>query len=263
MPTEDLKVALLPVDIKLGNREWNLAMIESRIKALPEDVDLVMLPELCTTGFGYFENGVDSLAERADGHTIRTMQDLSHQYDMAICGGIITKDSDGLFNSCFFVAGGELKALYNKRHLFAGAESHLFKPGKSLPPVIEYKTWKLRPVICYDLRFPVWNRSVDNDYDAALLIANWPNSRFYAWKHLIIARAIENQVYVAACNREGEDVYGAYGRGDSMIVNAVGMPECTVCDDGTVMGTFNYEELNNSRKMLQTWRSADKFTISI
>lgn len=261
MPSRDLNVALLPLDIRLEDRDWNLKMIADRISRLPSSVDLVLLPELATTGFGEFKSHISSLAEGTDGPTIDAMKRLSEENGVAICGGYIRADVTGYYNSCFFVADGRLLGIYDKRHLFAGAESRVFTPGDSLPPIIEYKSWKLRPVICYDLRFPVWNRAHGHDYDVMLLIANWPKSRYYAWKHLIIARAIENQVYVAACNREGEDIYGVYGRGDSLVVNALGCLVGKTLEDGSEVARLDFETFNNDRKTLQPWRMADKFTI--
>ena len=263
MPEQNLHVALLPIDIKLGSKEHNLKAISDRILDLPNSTDVVLLPELSNIGFGKYPAPASSLAESTEGDTIAQMKCLSEECNLAICGGFIRKEDGKIFNSCFFVADGELKAIYDKRHLFPGPESKIFTPGCSLPPIIEYKTWKLRPSICYDLRFPVWNRAQGNNFDVMLLIANWPHSRYYAWRHLSIARAIENQIYVASCNREGEDVYGSYQRGDSLIFNDLGNEISSPLSNGTVIGTFDATALNDNRKTLQPWRAADNFTLNL
>lgn len=263
MPTQDLNVALLPFDMRLGDIAFNTTIALKRIASLPSDIDLVVLPELATTGFGDIRGGIASLAEEDNGPTIQKMCEASIKYNVAICGGFVGKIGDSIYNRCYFISNGEPKAFYSKRHLFAGPEQKCFSKGDSLPPVIDYKSWKLRPLICYDLRFPVWCRSMENNFDAIILIANWPNSRFFAWQNLITARAIENQAYVAACNREGEDVYGMYGRGDSMIVNALGMPVSTTLEDGTVTGRFDSQRFNTDRDNFKPWKMADKFSIDI
>lgn len=260
-PSQNINVALLPLDIRLGDVRHNLSEVEQRICALPPEVDLVVLPELFNTGFDEFPESIDSFAEADDGPTVASLKRLSAEHDVAIAGGFIGKRGGRYYNRAVFVDQGEPLAFYNKRHLFAGAESKLFTRGNMLSPIVEFKTWRLRLSICYDLRFPVWNRSVGNDYDVLLLMANWPGSRYYAWKHLVIARAIENQCYACACNREGEDYYGSYRRGDSMIVDAMGQPIGMCYDDGTVMATLDCEAFNADRQRLKPWRMADEFTL--
>ncbi|MCM1348864.1 MAG: hypothetical protein NC338_05575 [Firmicutes bacterium] len=263
MPEQDLHIALIPLDMRLGERDFNLKLARARIESLQHPVDLVLFPELMTTGFGEMKNGVAAHAESDHDVTICTMCELSKEFDVAIYGGFIGKDEDKIYNRAFFISDGKPIAFYNKRHLFAGQEQRTFTRGESLPPIITLKSWRLRPIICYDVRFPVWNRIKKNDYDAMLVIANWPNSRSYAWQHLIIARAIENQAYIAACNREGEDIYGTYQRGDSMIVNALGMPVGSVANDGNVYGKFDYKAFNTDRKNFQPWRVADDFNLNL
>lgn len=262
MPSQNLNVALIALDMRWADVKFNLDMAVTRIAALPSDTDLVLLPEMATTGFGAFPGGVEKWAEDADGPTLSAMREASVKYGVAIYGGFIGRCGDRAANRSYFVADGEIKALYDKRHLFAGAEQRDFARGECLPPIVDYKSWRLMLSICYDVRFPVWLRNVANNYDAMLVIANWPNSRYYAWKHLLIARAIENQAYVAACNREGEDVYGQYARGDSMIVNSVGVPVGTTLEDGTVIGKFDHEALDSIRSSVRPWRVADEFTLT-
>lgn len=124
-------------------------------------------------------------------------------------------------------------------------------------------TWKLKMAICYDLRFPVWMRNVNLEYDALVIPANWPCSRQYAWEHLIEARAIENQSYILACNREGTDEYGQYTRGQSIVVDDFGKIISHLDNDtGIVLATLNAERLCTNRKHFAPYRDADTFTIS-
>lgn len=261
-PETDLKVVLLPLDIKLGDIPHNLAGAELLIDKLPEDTDLVVLPELSNVGFGDYSVGPEELAEPIDGRTIERFCKISAERGgMAIVGGFLRCEDGKLFNSSFFISDGKLQTYYDKRHLFAGAEQRIFERGTEQSPTVTFRGWRLRLAICYDLRFPVWNRSINCGYDALIVVANWPHSRFYAWKHLIIARAIENQAYVVACNREGVDVYGDYLRGDSMIVNAMGYTVDEKHDDGTVTGMLEAARLRDDRKFLQPWRVADEFKL--
>ncbi len=263
MPTGNLNVAMLPLDIRLGDIRHNVAVATERIENLPPETDLVVLPELFNTGFGDFSEDPHFLAESDDGFTVSTMCALSKRLDIAIAGGFIGKADDRLFNRAFIIADGVPLAFYNKRHLFAGPEQKIFTRGEQISPVVNVKGWNLRLAICYDLRFPVWNRSINLDYDGMIVVANWPNSRYYAWSHLVIARAIENQCYIAACNREGEDIYGLYARGDSMIVNAMGYPVGHVADDGTVTGVLDGSSLETDRKRLKPYLVADDFTLHL
>lgn len=263
MAMQDLRVALLPLDIKLEDKAYNISLAIERINDLSNEVDVVVLPELFNVGFGKYSVSASCLAEFDNGETISRMKKISAERKIAIIGGFIGKSNEGLLNRAFIISDGQLCSCYNKRHLFPGMESRLFHPGEELSPIINIKGWNLRVAICYDLRFPVWNRAVNNNYDALILIANWPNSRYYAWNQLIKARAIENQVYVAACNREGEDIYGKYERFDSMIVDPMGLNIGENHDSGTVLATFSKEQINSIRENFQPWRAADDFTINL
>lgn len=260
-PDRNLKVALLPIAIKLGDIRHNVAVAESRIRSLEKDTDLVVLPELFNVGFGDYGEAPREYSEPDDGYTVTTMQRLADELNIGIIGGFMGQQGDALLNRAFFVRPGETPVFYNKRHLFAGPEQKTFARGMNLPPIVKFRSWRLKLIICYDLRFPGWVRERYNNYDAIIHIANWPNSRYYAYKQLLIARAIENQAYVAACNREGSDVYGDYTPGDSMILNAMGYPVNSIETDGTVKGIFDYKVFLSDLTKLQPWRVADNFMI--
>lgn len=260
-PDRNLKVAMLPLDIRLGDIRHNVAVAETRIRQLERDTDLVILPELFNVGFGNYGESPDKYSEPDNGFTVTSMQRLAEELNLGIIGGFIGQRDNNLLNRAFFVRPGETPVFYNKRHLFAGPEQHIFTRGSNLPPIVEFRSWRIKLIICYDLRFPVWNRAYHNDYDMLVHIANWPNSRYYAYKQLLVARAIENQTYIAACNREGTDVYGDYVRGDSMILNAMGYSVSITEQDGTVKGILDHEIFLADRKRLQPWRVADDFRI--
>lgn len=260
---QPLNTVLLPLNLMLGNKEHNLAAAEKRIESLNKEVNLVVLPELFNTGFGDFGDNLHALAENEDGETISRMKALSAQRGIAIIGGFIRHEGNQLYNSAFIINKGDLSAIYDKRHLFAGPEQKLFHRGESPSPIVDINGWKVRLAICYDLRFPVWNRSRGLDYDVLVFIANWVHARNYAWRQLLIARAIENQAYVLACNREGEDIYGKYMRGDSMIVNAMGYPIGKENPEGSVSAILDYNSLESDRHHLKPWKVADDFTINL
>lgn len=263
MPTQDLKVAMLPIDIVYADAKANICHVTQRIKELDADTDMVILPEMFSTGFICDTNILSDIAETNDGNTISALQTLARELNIGICGSFIATDNNNrYFNRSFVIGDNAEITFYDKRHLFScGDESRLFTPGSAQSPIISFRTWKLRMAICYDIRFPVWNRSIANNYDALLVPANWPHVRFYAWKHMLIARAIENQVYALGCNREGRDVYGAYERGDSLAFDESGKNVSERRDDGTIYCIMNAWQLNRNRHKFTPWRDADKFNI--
>lgn len=264
-PSENMNVVLVPLDIKSGDAQANLQNIAAVLHTLPSTTNLVVLPELCTTGFSSDSEKLFDWAESDNGISISGLKHLSEKHNIAICGSFLAKNlKNQLFNRGFIILPSQQTFFYNKRHLFsAGAESSLLTAGESQSPVVTYMTWNLKMAICYDLRFPVWTRNVKLEYDALILPANWPNVRQYAWEHLIEARAIENQAYVLACNREGEDEYGKYSRGDSFVADDFGKIVSSVDDRGIIFATLNAEVLCRNRKHFTPYHDADSFTISV
>ena len=264
MPSENLKTALLPHDIIEGNVQANLAAVAKRLRNLDSDVDLVVLPEMFNSGFTADPAVLARTAETNTGTTITTVQEWASKFGMHIWGGFTAVDNGRYYNRGFMVSPDGQRVFYDKRHLFRyGGESELFTRGDSLSPIISIKTWNVKMSICYDLRFPAWNRAFNNNYDILVVPANWAHARFFAWKHLLIARAIENQAYVLGCNREGHDLYGEYNRGDSQIFNNWGDDVADRRDDGTVYSTLIAETFNRDRKRFEPWRDADDFEIRI
>lgn len=266
MPRQNIKVALLPNNIVEYDTEANLRLVRERVLALEADVDLVVLPEMFNTGFTPDVDLLHRLAEPNDGPTIIAMRQLAQERNVAIWGGFTATDGNGhYYNRGFMISPDhDDVAFYDKRHLFSpGEEARILTPGTALAPIVEFRSWRLKMAICYDIRFPVWNRARANDYDALVVPANWVHARYYAWRHMLIARAIENQCYVMGCNREGHDIYGQYMRGDSMIINNWGDDVSRLMSDGTVYAVLDADRLNHDREHFAPWRDADDFQLFI
>lgn len=215
---EKLKVALIQSEIVWENAEQNRINFSSKINAIKEDVDLIVLPELFSTGFSM---NPQPIAETMDGETIIWMKALSIEKQSAITGSIVIKDDNNYYNRLLFVhPSGEIN-VYDKKHTFTFAgEDKAFASGtKKL--IVTYKDWKICPLVCYDLRFPVWSRNIE-DYDVLLYTANWPTPRMVAWNTLLKARAIENMCYCIGVNRVGSDNLGNEFSGHSGAFDVMG-----------------------------------------
>ena len=206
---EDLAISLIQADLYWEEVDANLAMFEEKIWEIDEHTDLIVLPEMFTTGFSM---NAPELAEPPGGKTFKWMRQMAAQKKAAITGSFIVKEAGQYFNRLYFVYPDGSSEQYDKRHLFTPADEHkTYQPGAQRS-VIEYKGWKIHTMICYDLRFPVWARSQKKDgasyeYDLLLYVANWPDTRISAWDALLKARAIENLSYSVGVNRIGRDAF--------------------------------------------------------
>lgn len=264
MPAEDLRIALIPHNIVPGNVSANLDIVEQRISTLEQDTDLIVLPEMFNTGFTADTQLIKSYAENDSGITIQCAKRWAAKTGAAIWGGFTAGINGKYYNRGFMIMPDGETRFYNKRHLFqAGGENQIFTPGMELSPIVPIKGWNLKMSICYDIRFPEWNRNIANNYDALIVPANWAHARFHAWKHLLMARAIENQAFVAGCNREGNDAYGTYDRYDSQIFDHMGQDIAERKDDGTLYATFLAKRFTHDRSKFRPWVDADKFRIII
>ena len=242
-----MRVTLLQTDIQWAQAQENIREAERMIAENPGS-DLYVLPEMWSTGFAtephhiaHEENGNSALA---------WMQDAAQRYHCAICGSVAVHLSDGTYrNRHYFVDGRAGKTYhYDKHHLFSyGHEDQYFTPGND-HLIVDYEGWRLLILTCYDLRFPCWSRyATGREYDAIILVANWPDSRQEAWQVLTQARAIENQCYVVGVNRVGSDPVCDYF-GGSAFVNPYG--EAQECPDGvpaTLTGTIDLPFLRHFR----------------
>lgn len=255
-----LKISLLQTDIKWEDKEYNLATLEKYISELSGKTDLIVVPEMFTTGFSM---NSDKLAETVEGNTITSLRRWAHQYNIASSGSFIATENNKYYNRGFFITSTEA-AFYDKRHLFRiGDESKHFSAGDK-QCIIQYKGFNICLLICYDLRFPVWARNIDNRYDLLIYVANWPESRSRAWNTLLEARALENQVYVCGVNRAGKDGMNLLYNGQSALIDYRGNKLVYLDIPTEQMATveISKEELNLFRNKFPVWKDADRFTLS-
>ncbi len=215
---DELKVALIQTTLEWENKEVNKNHFQKKIESIQEKVDLIILPEMFTTGFTM---NAAPLAETMNGATVDWMKKMAELKNAAITGSVIIEENHNYYNRLLFVTpDGEIKN-YDKRHLFSLANEHETYTSGTKKLIIEYKGWKICPMICYDLRFPVWARNVE-DYDLLLFVANWPKARIKAWDVLLQARAIENMAYCIGVNRIGADGKGFDYVGHSAVNDGLG-----------------------------------------
>lgn len=218
MNLEQLKIALIQSDLVWENPELNRKNFSEKIKGISERVDVIALPEMFTTGFTM---NAHKVAETMQGETVQWMQYLASKNNSAILGSIIILEENKYYNRLLFVEPKGKITIYNKRHTFTlVGEDKVFAAGNQ-KVIIEYKGWKICPLICYDLRFPVWARNT-KDYDVLLYVANWPKPRISAWNALLKARAIENMSYCVGVNRVGIDGVNSEYSGHSAVYDVLG-----------------------------------------
>jgi len=214
----NLYVSFIQANLHWGNPEANLKMFTEQIEQITGEVDLIVLPEMFSTGFSMQP---ERLAETEEGQGVAWMKKMASSTKSVITGSLIIEENGKFYNRLFWVNPDGSYKTYNKRHLFslAGEENHYAPGNKRL--TVELKGFKIMPLICYDLRFPVWSRN-DLNYDVLLYVANWPERRSFYWKQLLIARAIENQAYVIGVNRVGNDGNDVSHTGDSICLDPLG-----------------------------------------
>lgn len=213
-----LKVALVQSDLVWENPEQNRANFHTKIKSISDSLDLIILPEMFTSGFTM---NAQNVAETMSGETISWMKVLSKEKDAAITGSLIIKENNTYYNRLIFIHPNGKLNHYDKRHTFTLAGEHkVYAAGKN-NLIIDYKGWKIKPLVCYDLRFPVWSRNVEN-YDLLFYVANWPKIRVNAWDALLQARAIENMSYCIGVNRVGLDANNHEYSGHSAAYDVLG-----------------------------------------
>ncbi len=257
-----LKIASISLDITWAEPDSNIAKVEKIMAALPVETDIVVLPELFSTAFVQEREVIEEVAETNGGDTIHKLTELARRFNMAIAGTFVARTGIHYYNRAFFLEPSGDETFYDKRHMFGpGMESKTFVPGTEPMPRIRYRGWNVTMAVCYDLRFPAWMRNHHNDYDLLLIPANWPAARGYAWQHLLIARAIENQAVVVGANRSGEDQFGTYD-GLTFIYDAYGQPiGQTIMDGKVVYATVDLKDVATARRRLPVAQDADEFTI--
>lgn len=256
-----MKISVLQPDMKWQDKKANFTKIELLARSLYGNTDLVILPEMFSTGFS-MEPAI--LCESIEGETLCWMRKISRQGNFGICGSYIVMENRDFYNRWVFVSPEDDIFYYDKRHLFnMGEEDRFYKQGKARL-VFEFRGIRISPYICYDLRFPVWSRN-KGEYDLAIYSANWPEARINVWNTLLQARAIENQCYVAGSNRVGIDGNGIRYNGNSCIVNPRGEVIFKAGSDKecSITAEISKTELNEFRNKFNVYRDADDFQISL
>lgn len=256
---QHLKIALLQADLVWENLKQNKINFSEKINSISEKVDLIVLPEMFTTGFTM---SPERVSEKINGETIKWMQQIATEKKSAICGSIVFEEDKKYYNRFLFVhPSGELE-YYNKRHLFTLAGEHkVYTPGTE-KLLINYKGFKICPLVCYDLRFPVWARNTNN-YDVLLYVANWPKPRISAWDTLLKARAIENMCYTIGVNRVGVDANNLQYNGHTATYNCLGeqITETIEGSESIIMVTLEKKHLTETRAKLNFLNDRDIFEI--
>ena len=260
---ETLTISGIQADIHWEDKTANLRMLEEKINGIHQKTEIIILPEMFSTGFSMKP---EILAETMDGETVQWMKRIATTKQVVVTGSLIIQDGE-YFNRLIWMLPNGQYGYYDKRHLFAYAheEKHYHPGAKRL--VTSVQGWKVHPLICYDLRFPVWARqqsATQPEYDLLIYVANWPDRRIHAWKTLLQARAIENQCYVAGINRVGMDGNEIYHTGESMVVDPMGevLYHKTGVEDVFTI-TLEKTHLNAIREKLPFWKDADKFDIKV
>ncbi|MFI5163657.1 MAG: nitrilase family protein [Bacteroidia bacterium] len=277
---QDLKVTIIQANLHWENIEANLKMFSEKFFSIKEETDLIILPEMFSTGFTMNNKAV---AETMRGKTFEWMKKMAKEKRCVVTGSIIIEENGNYFNRLIWMRADGSFETYDKRHLFryANEQDHYSAGNKKL--IVELNGWKICPLICYDLRFPVWIRN-DNPsptlpqkegvsplegeikrgwYDVLLFVANWPERRNHPWKTLLMARAMENQCYVVGVNRIGNDGNTIYHSGDSAVINFKGeiISKTPAHEESVETITISKKELDEWRKTFPAWMDADKFTV--
>jgi omega-amidase len=215
----DLTISLVQTDIFWENPTANLAMLEEKILSIPQQTDLIILPEMFNSGFTM---NVEKIAEPMNLTTFRWLQQIAAETKAVISGSFAVKVGKKTFNRLIWMQPDGQFDFYDKRHLFRmGFELEHFSSGNR-KIIKELKGWKILPLICYDIRFPVWARNKNLEYDLLFYVASWPESRNHVWNTLLMARALENLTYVAGVNRVGTDGIGIKHAGESALIDFKG-----------------------------------------
>jgi predicted amidohydrolase len=253
---QDLTVTLIQTELIWEDIPANLAMFDKLLGSTRGKADLLVLPETFTTGFSM---DAPRLAQTMDGPAVHWLQETARRAGADVAGSMIIRNDGGYLNRLVWARpDGEL-LYYDKRHLFRMAgEEKIFRAGEKLLTVA-LKGWKLRPFVCYDLRFPAWTRNIDNAYDAAIFVANWPEVRAAHWRKLLEARAIENQAYVIGVNRLGTDGDGRTFSGDSAVIDPRGEALLQMHQaPGIQTVRLSAEAMTAYRKSFPAWMDADR-----
>lgn len=266
---QSLSITTIQTNLHWENKESNILMLEKKIFGIKEKTNIVVLPEMFTTGFSMKPK---IFAEKMDGASVSWMRKIAKEKGVILTGSLIIEEEGKYYNRLIWMLPNGQLGYYDKRHCFslAGEDEHYTPGSKRL--IASVGGWKINLCICYDLRFPVWTRQVIQEepeveagleFDVLIYVANWPEKRSHAWKTLLQARAIENQCYVVGVNRIGNDGNELYHGGDSMVVDPLGEKiyhkEYEEDVHTTILGKGFLDKV---RSNFPFWRDADNFLIT-
>ncbi len=262
---QPLTITLIQTNLHWENKAANLLMLEQKIKSMEERTEVIVLPEMFSTGFSMNAN---ALAEDMDGETVNWMKRVSAENKIILTGSIIIKENENFYNRLVWMLPNGQYGVYDKRHLFGfGNETEHYSAGNKRL-IASVKGWKINLQICYDLRFPVWARQKpanknEAEYDVLIYVANWPERRSHAWKTLLCARAIENQCYVVGVNRVGDDGNNIYHSGNSMVIDPLGQVLYHKAEEEDIFTiSLDKEKLNEVRNKFPFLKDGDDFNIT-
>ena len=258
-----LTISTIQTNLLWEEKQANLRLLEEKINTLQEKTEIVVLPEMFSTGFSM---NAEQLAETMDGETINWMKRISSEHRIILTGSIMIREDDKYFNRLIWMLPNGEYGYYDKRHLFAFGEEDQHYSAGNKRLIASVKGWKINLLICYDLRFPVWARQQTKEdgqeFDVLIYVANWPERRSHAWKTLLCARAIENQCYVVGVNRVGSDTNNIYYSGNSLVIDPLGQVLYHMADEEDVNTiTLSKEKLDEVRERFPFWKDADGFNI--
>lgn len=253
---ENLKITIIQPDIIWENPKANLDKYSTWLEKVGE-TDIIVLPEMFTTGFSM---QTELLKEPMNGASVNWMKQIATEKNIAVQGSLIIEENGKIYNRAVWVFPDGKILKYDKHQLFTMGQEHQNYSAGNTKTIVEYKGWRICPMICYDLRFPVWNRN-DTDYDIIIFMANWPSARHHHWKSLLTARAIENMSYCFGINRVGTDGVGLTYLGDSGMITPQGIANFMGNTESVKTFSISKSELQNYRKDFPFLKDQDKFKI--
>lgn len=261
---QDLKINIVQSNLFWEQPEKNLEFFDKKFANLSEKQDIIILPEMFNTGFSM--DG-QKCAEKTEGFTFNWMKTNAKQLNCVITGSFLCNDHGNLYNRLIWMRPDGTYETYDKRHLFRFGNEHLHLTSGTKKLIVELNNWRICPMICYDLRFPVWTKNTYNnqnlDYDILLFIANWPEVRKLHWQTLLKARAIENLSFVVGVNRIGSDGRGTSHSGNSMVISPKGEILCEIAENTEKIETLILQksELIQYREKFNVAQDWDEFEI--
>lgn len=254
---ESLRVTLIQTELFWEDKTANLQNFTQILERLPDATDLIILPEMFNSGFTMHPERV---AETEEGDTVTWLKTMAGKFQAAITGSLVIEENNNYYNRLFFVFPDGSFQTYDKKHTFTLAGEHKSYASGEERLLVTYKDWKICPLICYDLRFPVWARNTE-EYDVLLYVANWPRPRISAWDALLKARAIENMAYCIGVNRIGEDVNQNMYSGHSAVYDVLGNTLFFSKKEETATVTLKKEHIDYYRSKLKFLQDRDDFIL--